>query len=79
MTVYWDSSAVIWYYGQGRIMEISGVTRPHALSEIFSALTGGGYEIVLPDGRKELWTTDQNDFEGLGKVPLKYLADIPAT
>ncbi len=27
----------------------------------------------------ELWTTDQNDFEGLGKIPLKYLADIPAT
>jgi predicted nucleic acid-binding protein len=123
-------------------MEISGVTRPHALSEVFSALTGGGFEIALPDGRKEhkrlslrlaarvvsaiharlryvelsadeivaalqtardkgaqggrvhdlmhavaaekagadeLWTTDRNDFAGLGKVPLKCLADIPAT
>ena len=142
MTVYWDSSAVIWYYGRGRMMEISGVTRPHSLSEVFSALTGGGIEIVLPDGRKkhkrlslrlaarvvfaihrrlayvelsadeivtalqtagekgaqggrvhdlmhvvaaakagadELWTTDQNDFVGLGNVPLKYLADTPAS
>jgi predicted nucleic acid-binding protein len=123
-------------------MEISGVARPHTLSETFSALTGGGFEIVLPDGSKEykrlslrlaarvvsaihrrlkyvelsadeivaalrtarnkgaqggrvhdlmhavaaekaradeLWTTDQNDFEGLGKVPLKYLTDTSAT
>jgi predicted nucleic acid-binding protein len=140
MRVYWDTSAIIWYFARGRITEISGVTRPHALSEAFSALTGGGFELVLPDGRKrhkrlslraagtvisklhplleyvdlsadevvaalqrawekgaqggrvhdlmhavaaekagadELWTIDANDFEGLGKVPLKYLADSP--
>jgi hypothetical protein len=30
-------------------------------------------------GVDELWTIDENDFVGLGKVPLKYLADAPAT
>jgi hypothetical protein len=63
MKVYWDTSAIIWYFGRGRIGEIRGVTRPHTLSETFSAL--------------QLWTIDENDFVGLGKVPLKYLADTP--
>ena len=29
-------------------------------------------------GADELWTIDENDFAGLGKVPLKYLADNAA-
>lgn len=140
MRIYWDTCALIWYYARNRVSEISGVTRPHSLSEMFSGLTGGGIEFILPDGRKkhvrfsldlaarvvsiirprldyvdltadeivaalkdarrknarggrvhdlmhaiaaekaradELWTTDQNDFEGLGRVPLKYLSDNP--
>jgi predicted nucleic acid-binding protein len=108
------------------------------LSETFSALTGGGFDLVMPDGSRkhrrlslraaaavvsrfhpqleyvelsadetiaalqtakdkgaqggrvhdlmhavaaekasadELWTIDEHDFEGLGKVPLRYLTD----
>ena len=30
-------------------------------------------------GADELWTIDENDFVGLGKVPIKYLADTSAT
>ncbi|MEY2429285.1 MAG: hypothetical protein QOJ40_2170 [Verrucomicrobiota bacterium] len=135
MKVYWDSSAIIFFYPRGRIAEISGITRPHSLAESFSALTGGGFEVVLRDGARrhkrlspglaaaviakihplltyvdltadeivealkgkkaqggrvhdllhavaaekakadELWTLDENDFVGLGAVPLKYLSD----
>jgi predicted nucleic acid-binding protein len=138
MTVYWDSSAVVWFYSRGRIAEISGVTRPHTLSEVFSAMTGGGFDMVSKDGKHkhvrisiqaasavlakiapalefvelsgpetlkaiqsaankgaqggrihdlmhaaaaekanadELWTLDRNDFEGLGRVKLKYLSE----
>ena len=53
MKVYWDTSAIICYFGRGRIREIRGVTRPHTLSETFSALTGGGFELVMPDGTKK--------------------------
>ena len=53
MKVYWDTSAIIWYFGRGRIGEIRGVTRPHTLSETFSALTGGGFELVMPDGTEK--------------------------
>ena len=137
MKVYWDSSAIVFFYARGRMAEIEGVTRPHTLAESFSALTGGGFDLLLPDGTKrhkrlsvglaagiiariqprltyvelssedivaalqrkkarggrvhdllhavaaekagadELWTLDQHDFEGLGKVPLKYLSDAP--
>ena len=141
MKVYWDTSAIIWYFGRGRLAEVRGVTRPHTLSEAFSALTGGGFDLILADGTRkhrrlslraaaavvsrihpqmeyieltadetlaalqtakdkgaqggrvhdlmhavaaekagadELWTVDENDFEGLGTVPLKYLADEAA-
>jgi predicted nucleic acid-binding protein len=140
MKVYWDTSAIIWYFAHGRIEEIHGVTRPHTLNEAFSALTGGGFDLLMADGTRkhrrlslraasavvsrfypqlqyvelsaqeivaalqtakdkgaqggrvhdlmhavaaekagadELWTIDENDFAGLGKVPLKYLADNP--
>jgi predicted nucleic acid-binding protein len=137
MKVYWDSSAIIWYFARGRMAEVSGITRPHTLSEIFSALTGGGFDLVLTDGTMkhrrlslraaaaviakvhpqldyvtltaddsvsaiktasgkgaqggrvhdlmhaaaaekakadELWTIDEFDFTGLGKVPVKVLS-----
>jgi len=48
--VYWDSSAIIFYYARGRIADISGTTRPHSLAEVFSALTGRGFDLLLPDG-----------------------------
>ncbi len=140
MTVYWDSCALIWYFGQGRLAEINGITRTHTLAEVFSALTGKGINMTLPDGsvrlrkfspktaaevirrlhpklqyhdldsqsvvnacdsaqRKavqggrihdylhafaaqqantdELWTTDQNDFAGLGPVPVIVVSKQP--
>ncbi|HTB84547.1 MAG TPA: PIN domain-containing protein [Candidatus Sulfotelmatobacter sp.] len=44
MKTYWDSSALVesvWEPGlQARLRQERGVTRPHALAEVFSALTG---------------------------------------
>lgn len=134
MTIYWDTSALIWFYAQNQIDEIEGFTRPHSLAEMFSALTGVGFELLLSDGTKrvrrlapktaetvllrikprlqyvditadevmaglenaqakgvqggrvhdllhaiaaekcgadELWTLDENDFVGLGRVAIK--------
>ncbi|MGV3755196.1 MAG: hypothetical protein ACO1QS_07425 [Verrucomicrobiota bacterium] len=45
MSVYWDTSALIHYWKQGRLAEISGVTRTHTLTELFASLTGRGVEI----------------------------------
>ena len=50
MTVYWDSSAIVTYYAQAKVGDISGVTRVHSLAEVFSALTGGGFLALMPDG-----------------------------
>jgi hypothetical protein len=46
--VYWDSSAIIFFYARVRIADIAGVTQLHSPAEIFSALTGGGFD----DGTK---------------------------
>jgi predicted nucleic acid-binding protein len=48
--IYWDTSALLWYYGQGRIEEIVGVTRTHSLAEAFSALSGAGLHVRQADG-----------------------------
>jgi predicted nucleic acid-binding protein len=48
--VYWDSSALIWFYARGRINEIEGVTRSHSLAEVFSGLSGAGVMLQMPDG-----------------------------
>jgi len=50
MKVYWDTSALVRYYREQRVPEISGVTRTHSLAELFSALTGRGIEILTADG-----------------------------
>jgi predicted nucleic acid-binding protein len=139
MKVYWDASALIWFYARGRVAEIEGVTRSHALAEVFSALSGKGVLWQMMDGtyrlRKlspglaskvvetlhkqldfvevraedvvkalkhtqtkgvqggrvhdylhmiaaqsagadELWTADENDFTGLGKVKVRQVAEI---
>lgn len=136
MKTYWDTSALVRYYATNQADKISGATRVHSLAELFSALTGRGYQETMKDGsirqRKlslaaavivvksirsrldlveltaedtlaalerapqahaqggrihdllhavaaekagadELWTIDRNDFEGLGKVPVKQL------
>ncbi len=53
MKVYWDTSAIVTYYAQGRLEEVGGVTRPHTLAETFSALTGAGWEIMTTRGRRK--------------------------
>jgi hypothetical protein len=50
--IYWDTSALVWFYSQGRIPEIAGYTRPRSLAEAFSALTGAGFALLLPGGSK---------------------------
>jgi len=50
MTVYWDTSALIHFYNDGRKAEIAGITRTHTLSEMFSAYTGRGVWFTKPDG-----------------------------
>ncbi len=140
MKIYWDTSAIVWFYSRGRMAEIAGLTRPHSLLETFSTLTGRGIEVVETDGTKQhtrlsmrlaeevirqihprlqyvelsadeivaalkeapaksaqggrvhdlmhaaaaekcgadvVWTLDQNDFTGLGKVPVKNPARQP--
>jgi predicted nucleic acid-binding protein len=136
MKVYWDTSALVRFYRDRRVKEISGVTRTHSLAELFSALTGRGIDIRKADGTlkhkklsmklaaaitkairarlefvelsadetmaviegaknvgaqggrihdlmhaaaadkanaDELWTLDENDFAGLGRVRVKQL------
>ena len=41
--IYWDTSAIIVFLAQGRLTEIIGVTRPHALSEFYARTTGKGF------------------------------------
>jgi predicted nucleic acid-binding protein len=50
MKIYWDTSAIIIFYTHGKLHEISGVTRPHTLTEAFSTLTGRGVITYKPDG-----------------------------
>ena len=50
MKVYWDTSAIIRFYATGRIGQVSGITRTHTLAELFSALTGRGYDESMKDG-----------------------------
>jgi predicted nucleic acid-binding protein len=136
MKIYWDAGALMKYILARRQAEIAGVTRVHTLAELFSALTGSGWNETLPGGlqrrRKmgllraaerireirpqlefieltadetvsalqsakasgagggrihdllhafaaqkahadELWTSDENDFAGLGPVPVKLI------
>ena len=54
MKVYWDTSALIWFYSESRLSEVSGVTRPHTLAEMFSTLTGAGVQMISPDGTLRL-------------------------
>ena len=48
--IYWDTSALFWRIVERDIAAIQGVTRTHALAELFSALTGGGWREELPGG-----------------------------
>lgn len=49
------SSALLSFYAQGRLTEISGVTRTHTLAEMYGTMTGRGF---VPDGGTEpkRWT-----------------------
>ncbi len=50
MTVYWDTSALVRYFATGDLDKIEGVTRTHTLVELFSTLTGRGYDERMKDG-----------------------------
>lgn len=51
MKAYWDSSALVQATAEvqlrTRLRQEGGLTRPHALAEIFSALTGGNLTLRL--------------------------------
>jgi predicted nucleic acid-binding protein len=142
MRIYWDSSALLWFFARRRLTEIKGITRTHSLAEVFSALTGRGIILQMEDGTlhqrkyspliaaaiveqiyrqlefvdlppeglvralsaahalgvqggrvhdylhvkaaeaagaQELWTADENDLSGLGRVPVVILSeDVPS-
>jgi predicted nucleic acid-binding protein len=48
--IYWDTSALMRFILDKRTAEIQGVTRTHTLAELFSALTGSGWQETLPGG-----------------------------
>jgi predicted nucleic acid-binding protein len=50
MTIYWDTSALVRYFATGGLDKIAGVTRTHSLVELFSTLTGRGYDERMRDG-----------------------------
>src|SRR5580704_6888923 len=50
MTIYWDTSALVRYFVTGGLEKIVGVTRTHSLVELFSTLSGRGYEERMKDG-----------------------------
>lgn len=52
MKVYWDTSAIVRYFADGRVAEISGVTRTHSLAELFSTFTGRGFDMKIGGGLK---------------------------
>lgn len=58
MKAYWDSSALVEAVQNLRVRKalrkVSGFTRPHALAEVFSTLTGGrlGYRCQPDDAAK---------------------------
>ncbi len=50
MTVYWGTSALVRFFAVGELDKIAGVTRTHTLAELFSTLTGRGYDERMKDG-----------------------------
>lgn len=50
MKIYWDTSALVKYFAAGNLEKIAGVTRTHSLVELFSTLTGRGYDERMKDG-----------------------------
>jgi predicted nucleic acid-binding protein len=50
MTIYWDTSALVRDFATGALDKVEGVTRTHTLVELFSTLTGRGYDERLKDG-----------------------------
>lgn len=50
MTIYWDTSALVRFFATGSLEKIRGVTRTHSLVELYSTLTGRGYDEQMKDG-----------------------------
>jgi predicted nucleic acid-binding protein len=77
MKAYWDSSAIVaaWINPETRVRlhQERGVTRTHALAEIFSAFTGGNLTIRQDAGDAARTVTDlarDLDFVDLGKADI---------
>jgi predicted nucleic acid-binding protein len=50
MTIYWNTSALVRFFATGGLEKVSGVTRTHSFVELFSTLTGRGYDERMKDG-----------------------------
>ena len=48
--IYWDCSALFWRIVERDVARVQGVTRTHTLAELFSALTGTGWQEELGGG-----------------------------
>ena len=59
MKAYWDSSALVAaaadFALRARLRQERGITRTHALAEIFSALTGGNLALRLRPTPRLIW------------------------
>jgi predicted nucleic acid-binding protein len=53
--IYWDTSALMRFILDKRTTDIEGITRTHTLAELFSALTGSGWQEILPGGSQRQW------------------------
>lgn len=81
MKAYWDSSALVAaaadFALRTRLRQERGITRTHALAEIFSALTGGNLAIRLEaDAAAEMVTNLAQDLDFVDLTAREILAAL---
>ena len=81
MKAYWDSSALVTaaadFALRTRLRQERGITRTHALAEIFSALTGGNLAIRLEaDAAAEMVTNLAQDLDFVDLTAREVLAAL---
>jgi predicted nucleic acid-binding protein len=81
MKAYWDSSALVAaaadFALRTRLRQERGITRTHALAEIFSALTGGSLAIRLEaDAAAEMVTNLAQDLDFVDLTAREVLAAL---